>query len=47
MNKKDRLGLRTWLEIDKGAIKANFEAFRGLISKEVKMLGVVLSLIHI
>jgi len=43
MQKKDRLGLRTWIEIDKGAIKANFGVFRGLIPKKVKMLGVVKS----
>jgi alanine racemase len=43
MDKKDRLGLRTWIEIDKGATKANFTVFRGLISKKVKMLGVVKS----
>ncbi len=43
MDKKDRLGLRTWIEIDKGAIKANFGVFRGLIAKKVKMLGVVKS----
>ncbi len=43
MNKEDRLGLRTWLEIDKGAIKHNFAVFRALIPKETKMLGVVKS----
>jgi alanine racemase len=43
MDKKDRLGLRTWIEIDKGAIKANFESFRDFIPKRVKMLGVVKS----
>ena len=43
MNKKDRLGLRTWLEIDKKAIKHNYETFRKLITKETKMLGVVKS----
>ena len=43
MNKKDRLGLRTWLEIDRKAIKQNYETFRKLISKETKMLGVVKS----
>jgi alanine racemase len=43
MDKKDRLGLRTWIEIDKGAIKANFESFRDFIPKRVKILGVVKS----
>ena len=43
MNKQNRLGLRTWREIDKGAIKHNFSVFRGLIPKGVKMLGVVKS----
>jgi alanine racemase len=43
MDKKNRLGLRTWIEIDKGAIKANFESFRDFIPKRVKILGVVKS----
>jgi alanine racemase len=43
MNKELRKGLRTWIEIDKGAIKHNFGVFRGLIAKNVKMLGVVKS----
>lgn len=38
-----RTGLRTWIEIDKGAIRHNFDVFRGLITKEVKILGVVKS----
>lgn len=36
-------GLRTWIEVDKSAIKHNFEVFRALISKEVKLCGVVKS----
>ncbi len=43
MNKELRKGLRTWIEIDKGAISHNFAVFRGIIGKKVKMLGVVKS----
>ena len=43
MNKELRKGLRTWIEIDKGAIGHNFSVFRGVIGKQVKMLGVVKS----
>lgn len=43
MKKEDRLGLRTWIEIDKKAIKHNFGIFRNLISKETKLMGVVKS----
>jgi alanine racemase len=43
MNKELRKGLRTWIEIDKRAIKHNYEVFRGIVGKKVKMLGVVKS----
>lgn len=43
MNKKNRLGLRTWIEIDKKAIKHNYEIFRSLISQQTKLMGVVKS----
>ena len=43
MNKNNRLGLRTWIEIDKGAIAHNYAVFRGLITKGTKLLGVVKS----
>ena len=43
MEKKQRLGLRTWIEIDKGAIAHNFAVFRGLVPKTCKVLGVVKS----
>lgn len=43
MNKNDRLGLRTWIEIDKKAIKHNYDVFRSLIPKKTKFLGVVKS----
>jgi alanine racemase len=36
-------GLRTWLEIDRKAIKHNFDTFRNLIPKQVKFLAVVKS----
>ncbi|MFA6227203.1 MAG: alanine racemase [Candidatus Paceibacterota bacterium] len=36
-------GLRTWLEIDRKAIKQNFETFRKLLPKAVKFLAVVKS----
>jgi alanine racemase len=43
MKKADRLGLRTWIEIDKKAIAHNYAIFRSLISKETKLMGVVKS----
>ena len=43
MKKEERKGLRTWIEVDKGAIKHNYGVFRGIIGKQVKMLGVVKS----
>lgn len=43
MIKADRLGLRTWIEIDKKAIEQNYLIFRSLIPKSTKLLGVVKS----
>jgi len=43
MNKEDRMGLRTWLEIDKKAIAHNYKVFRALIPKRTKLMGVVKS----
>ena len=43
MKKEDRLGLRTWIEIDKKAIAYNYKVFRSLISKRTKLMGVVKS----
>jgi alanine racemase len=43
MKKSERLGLRTWIEIDKKAIKHNYSVFRSLISKETKIMAVVKS----
>lgn len=36
-------GLRTWIEIDKEAIKHNYNFFRSLIKPEIKLLAVVKS----
>lgn len=43
MNKELRKGLRTWIEIDKKAIKNNFNTFKKLIPKSCKFLAVVKS----
>src|SRR3989344_7467206 len=43
MNKNLRKGLRTWVEIDKKAIKHNYNVFRNFIDKNCKMLSVVKS----
>ena len=43
MKKEERRGLRTWIEIDKKAIKHNYGVFRSLIPKETKFLAVVKS----
>ncbi len=43
MNKNLRKGLRTWIEIDKKAIKHNFNVFRKLVDKDCKILSVVKS----
>jgi alanine racemase len=43
MKKEERKGLRTWIEIDKKAIKHNYDVFRSLIPKETKLLAVVKS----
>ena len=43
MNKQLRIGLRTWIEIDKKAIKHNYNVFRNFIDKNCKMLSVVKS----
>jgi len=36
-------GLRTWIELDRGAIKHNLDQFRSLISKKTKICAVVKS----
>ncbi|MGB8816272.1 MAG: alanine racemase [Minisyncoccia bacterium] len=43
MKPTERKGLRTWIEIDKKAIKHNYEIFRSLISPKCKMMSVVKS----
>ncbi|KKU80854.1 MAG: Alanine racemase [Parcubacteria group bacterium GW2011_GWA1_47_8] len=43
MKKAKRQGLRTWIEIDTKAIAANYRAFRQLLPREIKMMGVVKS----
>ena len=43
MKKELRKGLRTWIEIDKKAIKHNYNAFRKIIPKSCKFLAVVKS----
>jgi len=43
MNKNLRKGLRTWVEIDKKAIKHNYGIFRNYMDKDCKMLAVVKS----
>ena len=43
MQKELRHGLRTWIEIDKKAVKHNYNIFRNYIGKDCKMLSVVKS----
>ncbi|MCX6717593.1 MAG: alanine racemase [Candidatus Taylorbacteria bacterium] len=43
MQKKLRKGLRTWIEVDKKAIKHNFNTFKKIIPKRCKLLAVVKS----
>lgn len=39
----DRLGLRTWIQIDKKKIEHNYNVFRSLISSDARLCGVVKS----
>lgn len=41
--KQDRIGLRTWIEVDRKAIKHNFGVFKKLISRKTKLMAVVKS----
>lgn len=41
--KKHNLSVRTWIEIDRGAIKKNYRVFRGMLSPETKLMAVVKS----
>ena len=43
MNKVNRTGLRTWIEVDKKAALNNFKSFRKFFPKEVKIMSVVKS----
>ena len=43
MNKDLRKGLRTWIEVDRNAIKHNYRIFRNYIDKNSKVLSVVKS----
>jgi alanine racemase len=43
MNKTHNLKVRTWVQIDKTAIKKNYAAFRSLVSKKTKLMAVVKS----
>ncbi len=43
MKKNEHTGLRTWIEIDTKAIKANYHFFRKLVPKNVDICGVVKS----
>jgi alanine racemase len=36
-------GLRTWIEVDKNALESNFDAFKNLVGKKVKILSVIKS----
>jgi alanine racemase len=43
MEKEQRQGLRTWMEIDKKSIKHNYVVFRSIVSSKTKLMGVVKS----
>lgn len=43
MKKSEHSEMRTWVEIDTKAVRANYRAFRKVIPKHVRMMGVVKS----
>ena len=43
MKNSDHAGLRTWIEIDTGAIDHNYRLFRGLIGPGVKLMAIAKS----
>ena len=43
ISESGRKGLRTWVEVDTGAILRNFSAFRKIVPKDTKMMAVVKS----
>jgi alanine racemase len=42
-NRESRLGLRTWIEIDRQAIATNYKIFRSILAPKTKLLSVVKS----
>lgn len=40
---RDRMGLRTWIEVDKKAVEKNYRLFRSLVKKGTKLMSVVKS----
>lgn len=43
VSKTERAGLRTWIEVDREAIRRNFDVFKKLIPKKTKLMAVVKS----
>jgi alanine racemase len=43
IQQSEKIGLRTWLEIDRAALKSNIDMFKALIGPNVKLMGVVKS----
>ncbi|MES2437158.1 MAG: alanine racemase [Patescibacteria group bacterium] len=43
ISRTERLGVRTWIEIDRAALEHNYKTFRELIPKPTKLLSVVKS----
>lgn len=43
ISKIERAGLRTWIEVNRKAIRHNFDVFRNLIPKQTKLMAVVKS----
>jgi len=43
MKQNHSRGLRTWIEVDTKAVKHNYDVFRNLISKKIKLMAVVKS----
>ena len=43
MDVKKRVGLRTWIEVDRKAIRHNLVIFRSLIPKKTKLMAMVKS----
>ncbi len=43
MDKRKRAGLRTWIEVDKKALKNNYQVFRSIVPKKCRLMSVVKS----